>query len=157
MKAYRAGTISEAVQNAIEAIPDRKHREVAAFLGISPATLSFGMDPSETRPGGLGIAYVDRLCDKWPEAAEQMALHFGARAGGTFQKIDSACPEQAPWQHVACLAKETSEAVAAMSQVEHGGCVHQTRRELLEAREAIDAAIHDLDARPVDLKRGKRA
>ncbi|APX23178.1 hypothetical protein Ga0080559_TMP2382 [Salipiger profundus] len=134
------------MQNAVEAIPQRTHREVASFLGIRASTLSYGMDPSEDRPGGLGIAYVDRLCDRWPEAAAHLAQHFAARAGGLFQPNATTAAPKAAWQHVATMAKETGEAVAALSSVEHGADRAEVRRELIEARDAIDAALRDHDA-----------
>lgn len=146
MRAYRAGTISEAVQNAVEAVPNMKHRQVAEMLGISGATLSYGMAPSEDRPAGLGVAHLHRLAVAFPQAAVPLAEHFAALAGGTFQSIDSSAEPRAMWQHVAAMAKETGEAVAALSSIEHGADRAEVRREIIEARQALDAALRDLDA-----------
>lgn len=154
MRAYRAGTISEAVQNAVEAVPGMKHRDVASFLGISGATLSYGTDVPEDRPAGLGVAYLHRLAVAFPEAAAPIAEHFAALAGGTFHSIDSEAQPQAMWQHVATMAKETGEAVAALSSIEHGADRAEVRREIIEAREALDAAIRDLDAQNAVQMRG---
>lgn len=141
MRPTKAGTIQSAVAATYRAAGGVE--EAAELLGIALSTASYGTEVNDHRPGGLGVNYLDRLGRIDPAYARAIAEHFAALAGGAFTAHDQA-PAQSVSQHVSAIVKEHSEAVIALNS---GACPHQTRRELIEARDACSDAIRDLDHR----------
>lgn len=85
MRKARPASIQSAVQSSIRAAGGLE--AAANDLGVGVSTLSHGTEISESRPGGLGINYADRLGRVVPEAAVPIAQHFAMLAGGTFQPL----------------------------------------------------------------------
>lgn len=144
MRATKAGTVQSAVAETYRAVGGVE--EAAELLGIAMSTASYGTEVNEYRPGGLGVNYLDRLGRIKPEFARAMAEHFAVLAGGVFTAHNLASARTVS-EHVSALVKEHSEAVVALNS---GACPHQTRRELIEARDACSSAIRDIDRRAVE-------
>lgn len=86
MRNSRPGSIQSAVREAISAVGGLEN--ASTDLGVSVTTLSYGTEANEARPGGLGVNYLDRLGRMDADAAEPIASHFAALAGGVFQPVD---------------------------------------------------------------------
>ena len=83
--------------------------KVSEALGLGTSTLSEAAGDSEKRPHGLGINYLHILGQIKPGAAEPIARHFAALAGGVYQPVtaESLCLQSA----IARAAKEGGESV----------------------------------------------
>ncbi len=82
----RPGSIQAAVRASLRAVGGLEC--ASDDLGVSVATLSYGTEMSDSRPGGLGVNYLDRLGRIDPLAALPVAQHFAHLAGGVFQPVD---------------------------------------------------------------------
>ncbi|MGR3464262.1 hypothetical protein [Limimaricola sp.] len=87
MRNNRPDSIQSAVAAAYRANGGLEN--TASDIGVSIALLSLGTAVNEDRPGGLGVNYLDRLGRMSSTAAEPIARHFSALAGGVFQPIDA--------------------------------------------------------------------
>lgn len=85
-RAVLPGSIQAAVRAAYHAVGGIEAAGVD--LGLSISTLSYGTEVSEQRPGGLGVAYLDRLGRMSAPAAEPLARHFAQLAQGVFCPLD---------------------------------------------------------------------
>lgn len=81
----RPGSIQSAVRAAYVAVGGIEN--AAVDLGLAISTLSYGTELNDTRPGGLGVNYLDRLCRIEPAAGVPLAQHFAHLAGGVFQPL----------------------------------------------------------------------
>lgn len=111
MRNNRPGSIQAAIQESYTAAGGLEN--VSRDVGISITTLSYGTKVDEDRPGGLGINYLDRLCRIEPKAAEALARHFAALAGGIYMPLGAGAGP---------LHGELSELMRDMSEVvaQHG-------------------------------------
>ncbi|SDF90838.1 hypothetical protein [Alloyangia pacifica] len=137
------GTIQSAVCAAVEAT-GKRHQDVAEFLGIRGSTLSYGMEVSETRPGGLGVNYLHRLGADCPAAALPLAQHFAGLAGGVFQSVNVGGVVTSLYAQCGTVAKECGEAQAAIIRAAekaggHGNSARANAEALCEIDEAIEA------------------
>lgn len=137
MRAVRAGTIQEAVQDAYRAAG--KLEEVAGAIGIAPATLSFATQINEDRPGGLGVNYLDRMARMYPAAAAEIAAHFAALAGGVYQPVISTTASIDLGEHAFAVAKEGGEATSAAIRAALTGSLRDCETALREIDESIEA------------------
>lgn len=106
-RAVRPASIQSAIQSAYRASGGLEC--VAHDLGVSIATLSYGVEINDARPGGLGANYLDRLGRIEPAAARPIADHFCHLAGGVFQPVEFGGHAGAD---LARLAKEFSDVLA---------------------------------------------
>lgn len=134
MRNHRVGSITDAVSRAVEAY-DGTHKEAAEFLGLAAATLSYGMDVSENRPGALGVAYLHRLGQHNPACAEPIAQHFAALAGGVFQPVETSATVRSLYECSGNIAKECGEAAGSLINAtcsERDGDYDEAEREIDE-------------------------
>lgn len=81
----RPGSIQSAVYAAYRAVGGL---EAASHdLGLSMASLSYGTEVNEQRPGGLGVNYLDRLGRIDAAAAMPIASHFALLAGAVVMPV----------------------------------------------------------------------
>lgn len=138
MRAQIYGTIQNAVCAAVEAT-GKRHQDVAEFLGIRGSTLSYGMEVSETRPGGLGVNYLHRLGTDCPAAAVPLAQHFAGLAGGVFQPVSIGGVVTSLYAQCGKVAKECGEAQAAIIRAAEKASGPASAEALCEIDEAIEA------------------
>lgn len=143
MRQARAGSIQSAVQDCYTEVGGIEN--VSDDLGLAKSTLSYGTEVSEKRPGGLGVNHLDKLARMHKPVAAILADHFARLAGGRFTAYDEPCPETTLSQHLACIVKECSEGELHLIGMMDGGCPHRARKELVEARDAIERAIAHID------------
>lgn len=136
MRPQRYGTIQNAVCDSVEAT-GKRHQDVAAFLGIRGSTLSYGMELSETRPGGLGVNYLHRLGVDCPAAAVPLAQHFAGLAGGVFSPVELSGNVTSIYTQCGDVARECGEAQAAIIRAAEMAS-HQS---VAEAEREIDEAV----------------
>lgn len=148
MRSARPGSIQATVQKVYAT--NGGVENVATDLGLSLSTVSYGTEQNDNRPGGLGVNYLDQLARMNPKVAEVIADHFARLSGGSFAAPERPAPALAPLQHARRLIAEGAEGQAALMALAEGGCPHEARRELVDIRDAVDAAISDIDNRPVD-------
>ncbi|MBE9635761.1 hypothetical protein [Salipiger mangrovisoli] len=134
------GTIQNAVCAAVEAT-GKRHQDVAEFLGIRGSTLSYGMELSETRPGGLGVNYLHRLGIDCPAAAVPVARHFAALAGGIFQPVEVGGVVTSLYSQCGSVAKECGEAQAAIIRAAEKASTRAKADALCEIDEALEALM----------------
>lgn len=149
-------------KDSIQDVVSRAYRaadgieNVSADLGLAVSTLSEHTEvPKGKRAGGLGINYVDTLARINPASAAVFARHFALLAGGSFTSAQEGSPLETV-EHLARIAKESAEGVGALARLEHGGSRADAHRELVDIKEAVDAAIRDL-AMPTVVKVGGAA
>lgn len=106
-RATRPGSIQAAVRQSIRALGGLEC--ASDDLGVSVSVLSYGTEVSDTRPGGLGVNYLDRLGRIDGLAAVPIAQHFAHLAGGVFQPI---CPEGATATNINHITQEFSDVLA---------------------------------------------
>jgi len=133
MRNVKPGSIQAAVQASIKTAGGL---EVAGDdLGMSTSNLSRASSNDEDRPGGLGVNHLHRLGRIHPPAAEPIAVHFAALAGGVFQPVESHKVTNL-FQHASETIIECGEAQAAMvraaDQANAGNC-DEAEREIDEA------------------------
>lgn len=148
-RSHKVGSITDVVARAIEAT-GKAHRDVAEDLGIRASTLSYGMEVSEDRPGGLGIAYLHRLALAEPACAVPVAGHFAMLAGGVFQPVNLGVNDANLYSHCCTIAKECGEASAATIRAAEMSTVNaldDAERELMEAQEAIARGLAEVRRR----------
>ncbi|MGH1447413.1 MAG: hypothetical protein ACRBBO_15370 [Cognatishimia sp.] len=84
-RATRPGSIQATVQASFRAVGGLEN--ASADMGVATSTLSYGLEVSEHRPGGVGVNYLDRLGRIDSKAAAPIARHFAQLAGGFFQPL----------------------------------------------------------------------
>lgn len=144
MRSTRPGSIQAAVQAAYTA--NGGVENVSEDLGLSLSTVSYGTASDEARPGGIGVNYLDRLGRMCPDAAAAIARHFARLAGGRFMPDRGRASGEDPLHHATRLIRESAEGTTALMALSTGGSRADARRELVDIRNAVDAAILDLDA-----------
>jgi len=135
MRPCEAGSIQDAVAAAYEAAGGV--RKVGAAIGVTAATLSYGTDIREDRPGGLGVNYLDRLGRMSAAAAREIAQHFAALAGGVFQPFVAEAADLGG--HCQVVAKEGGEAQAAAFRAALSGSLRDCEQALRETDESLEA------------------
>lgn len=142
-RAVRPASIQSSIQAAYRAAGGLEC--VAHDLGVSIATLSYGVELNDARPGGLGANYLDRLGRIVPASARPIADHFCHLAGGVFQPVAF---EGQVGLDMARLAKEFSdvltrhaEAHSALSVDPGGYTPAEAAVQLRELDELIAAAV----------------
>lgn len=123
---------------------------VSADLGVSIATLSYGTEISDQRPGGLGVNYLDRLGRIEPTAARPLADHFCHLAGGVFMPVASR-GDLAP--DVARLTAEFSDVLARHAEAHSPTSVNPSGYTKAEAMTQI-RELDEVIAAAVDLRAG---
>ncbi len=128
----RPGSIQAAVRSAIRAVGGIE--AASDDLGVSMATLSYGTETRDDRPGGLGVNYLDRLGRIETAAALPLARHFAHLAGGVFQPVDLRGVTAAD---MARLTAEFSDVLRTDAEAHSPGSADPTRYTLAEARRQI--------------------
>lgn len=140
----RPGSIQSALQEAYRAAGGVE--AVAADLGLSLSSVSYGTEQREDRPGGLGLNHVDRLARMHPEVAAVLARHFAGLAGGMFAEIAVRGAQLSTLQHARALVREAAEGSAAlMALVDGEAAPDEVRQELMDIEEAAFAARQALE------------
>lgn len=106
-RATRPGSIQAAVRESVRAVGGLEC--ASDDLGISVSVLSYGTEVSDTRPGGLGVNYLDRLGRIDGQAAVPVAQHFAHLAGGVFQPV---CPHGVTAADISHITQEFSDVLA---------------------------------------------
>lgn len=139
MRKARPASIQSAVQSSIRAAGGLE--AVANDLGVGVSTLSHGTEISESRPGGLGINYLDRLGRIVPEAAMPIAQHFAIMAGGIFQPMALDGPTAGDIHR---LTREFSDVLQQHAEAHSSSSVHPddyTRDEAEQQIRELDEVI----------------
>lgn len=138
----RPGTIQAAVSAAYKHVGGVEN--VAADLGLSVSTVSYGTELQEGR-GGLGVNYLDRLGRIDPGAAVPIAQHFALLAGGVFQPLNLAGEMAAD---LALLTREFSDVLAKHAEAHSsasgdptGYTVEEAAQQVKELDELIAASV----------------
>lgn len=140
----RPGSIFDALSHAFDAAG---RANIRADLGVSKGLISAWADEDEINGRRMAVADLDRLARVSPGAAEVIARHFAALAGGSYVPQDGLAPSIAT--ATADLALRAAAAVATITRARDpegpGGSeiTARERQDGLEAlREVIAAARH---------------
>lgn len=133
MRLVRAGSVHEVMQKVVKLGGGLE--AVGAQISLSPSTISRAVGEAETRPGGLGIAYLDTLGRIVPEAAEPIAHHFASLAGGTFQTFPTGRNAPVAFHNVAKEFGDVAAAYGAAHSQESIDPSRITREEAVKLRE----------------------
>lgn len=138
MRNSRTGSVQAAVRDTYAAYGGLE--AIKEAIGVSVATLSYGTEINEHRPGGIGINYLDQISRMEPACAAVLAHHFASLAGGVFQPVDEtydACLAS----HTATVASESGQAVAAALGALGSKCPQAIDRALEEADDLVEAGV----------------
>lgn len=135
MRQLRPGSIHHVMQEVVS--EGGGLEAVGAEIGVSPSTVSRAVGEPETRPGGLGVVYLDTLGRIVPNAAAPVAKHFASLAGGSFQPFPRGTNAPVEFHDIAKEFSDVSVAYGKAHSQESLDPTRLTREEAIKLRQEV--------------------
>lgn len=135
MRKVRPGSVHEVMQQVIK--EGGGLEAVGAEISLSVSNLSRAVGDPDTRPGGLGVSYLDTLGRIVPETAAPVAKHFASLAGGSFQPFPKGNNAPVGFHNVAKEFGDVATAYGIAHSQESLDSTRLTKEEAIKLREEV--------------------